>query len=489
MRSRRLDLTEKQKTTLFWSCFAGLLFLFLGFLIYGGLQKEFWYDEMAMVGFVGGDTTIPDILHTYLTVEASNLPLYALLLWPVYHCLPAQEVCLLSLSMLLTFGGVAFLGLFAHKRYGKPAAILSLALCLCSNTVRNRIGLELRAYSLMFFGGTFSLYMLLLLHEKRSKRRYVLTGLALVILVFSHYFGVLTFAILAGGALVVVLCRREKKSYLAPFIAAGLLFVPWFAATRMMTSVSSENFWIPRPAFADVPKAVAYLLGGNAILCGLFGLGWIMLLAVLIRKKQWISPESFMLLTPVAVLGGVFVYSRYLSKGGGLFENRYFIAVLPMLLLTVAAAFQQYWDLCEKKKALRILPLLLLLPALYMGNHKAHVEAICQMRDASDSAVYLLQQGDLEDDDVKIVALSYDPIGDYCAYGWADFYLRRQGGVQKEVFVTQDSIMDELFDEYIPEGIRKIYIMGDKDFLDYFKDDYRRIELEDTRRMTVFELR
>ena len=49
--------------------------------------------------------------------------------------------------------------------------------------------------------------------------------------------------------------------------------------------------------------------------------------------------------------------------------------------------------------------------------------------------------------------------------------------------------MDELFDEYIPEGIRKIYIMGDKDFLDYFKDDYRRIELEDTRRLTVFELR
>ena len=94
---------------------------------------------------------------------------------------------------------------------------------------------------------------------------------------------------------MVVLCRREQKSYLAPFIEAGLLFVPWFAATRMMTSVSSDNFWIPRPAFADVPKAVAYLLGGNAILCGLFGLGWIMLLAVLIRKKQWISPESFML--------------------------------------------------------------------------------------------------------------------------------------------------------------------------------------------------
>ena len=101
----------KKKNTLFWCAFAGLLVFFTGFLVYGSMAKEFWYDEMAMVGFVCGDTTIPELLHTYLTKEASNLPLYALLLWPIYHIMPAREYCLLSLSVLLTVGATVFLSL------------------------------------------------------------------------------------------------------------------------------------------------------------------------------------------------------------------------------------------------------------------------------------------------------------------------------------------------------------------------------------------
>ena len=47
--------------------------------------------------------------------------------------------------------------------------------------------------------------------------------------------------------------------------------------------------------------------------------------------------------------------------------------------------------------------------------------------------------------------------------------------------------MEELFEIYASEGVRKVYVMADKDYLDYRDRDYERIELDDTRRLTVFE--
>ena len=81
----KLSLDEKKQNKVFWAAFVTLLLVFLCYLLYGSTKKEFWYDEMAMVGFVCGDTTLPELLHTYLTYEASNLPLYAVLLWPLVN--------------------------------------------------------------------------------------------------------------------------------------------------------------------------------------------------------------------------------------------------------------------------------------------------------------------------------------------------------------------------------------------------------------------
>ena len=483
----RPDLKKKDK--LFWAAFAGLLLFFTVFLIYGSTVKEFWYDEMAMVGFVCGDTTIPELLHTYLTHEASNLPLYALLLWPIYHILPAREYCLLSLSVLLTIGATVFLSLFAKKRYGRFAALAILAMSICSKTVCNRIGLELRAYSLMYFGAAFTLYMLLLLHEKADKRRYVVTVIAMLFLLFSHYFGVLLFAILGAGALLLVLLHKKKFSYLIPFLVSGALFTPWFVLTRVMTDVSASDFWIPRPAFTDVPKTVAYLLGGNPVLTAAFGIAWICMLVPVVKEKRWFCVEAVLLAVPVLILGGIFLYSRYLSRGGGLYENRYFIAVLPLMLLNLAAAFEKCMALGKKYRWMQTVILLALVPSLLWSGHRTRVDMVCQMRDASDPLHYMMQQGDGNEADVRIVALSYDSIGDYCARGWGDFYMKRQGGITGEIHYTRDPSMEELFEIYASQGVRKVYVMADKDYLEYTDHDYERIELEDTRRLTIFERR
>ena len=488
MKLRPDKLDVKMKNRLFWIGFAGLLVFFTAFLVYGSTAKEFWYDEMAMVGFVCGDTTIPELLHTYLTKEASNLPLYALLLWPVYHIMPAREYCLLSLSVLLTVAATVFLSLFAKKRYGRIASIAIVVMSICSKTVCNRIGLELRAYSLMYFGVAFTLYMLLLLHEEANRRRYVFTTIAMCFLLFSHYFGVLLFAILGAGALFLVILRKKKFPYLIPFLISGALFTPWFVLTRCMTDVSASDFWIPRPAFMDVPKTVAYLLGGNPILTAAFGIAWICLLVSVVKEKQWVRVETVLLVVPVLIMGGVFVYSRYLSRGGGLYENRYFIAVLPLMLLVLAAALEKGMALGKKNRWIMVI-LLPLLPALLWSGHRTHVDMVCQMRDASDPSYYILQQGDGNDADVRIVALSYDSIGDYRARGWGDFYIKRQGGITAEIHYTRDPSMEELFAIYASEGIRRVYVMADKDYLEYADPDYERIELDDTRRLTVFERR
>ena len=483
----KLSLDEKKQNKVFWAAFVTLLLVFLCYLLYGSTKKEFWYDEMAMVGFVCGDTTLPELLHTYLTYEASNLPLYAVLLWPFYHYLPAYETCLLLLSIVLTLGGTLFLGLFARKRYGRIAALMIVVLSICSKTVCNRIGLELRAYSLMYFGAAMTLYLLLLLHEKATKTRYVFTTIAMLFLLFSHYFGVLLFALLGAGGVLLVFLKKKKIRFLIPFFVSGGLFVPWFVATRLMTSVTAENFWIPRPAFRDLAETVAYLLGGNLLLTVCFGAAWILLLVMVVKDRRWLSVETALLTVPVLLLGVVFVYSRYLSRGGGLYENRYFIAALPMLLLTIAAAVQKSLQWNSDKKWLLIIPGLVLVAALAWGADRARIDMVCQMRDASDPSHYMITQGDADDADVRIVALSYDIIGDYRARGWGDFYLVRQSGILQEITYTMRAWQDERFAQFAKEGVRRIYLMADKDFYDYEGMDYRVTEPEGVSRLLVFD--
>ena len=483
----KFPLDEKKQNKVFWAAFVTLLLVFLCYLLYGSTKKEFWYDEMAMVGFVCGDTTLPELLHTYLTYEASNLPLYAVLLWPFYHYLPAYETCLLLLSIVLTLGGTLFLGLFARKRYGRTAALMIVVLSICSKTVCNRIGLELRAYSLMYFGAAMTLYMLLLLHEKATKTRYVFTTLAMLTLVFSHYFGVLLFVVLGAGGMLLVFFKKKKLCYLTPFFVSGTLFVPWFVATRMMTSVTAENFWIPKPTFRDLAETIAYLLGGNLLLTACFGAAWVLVLFTVVKSRRWFGVETALLMVPVLILGGVFVYSRYISSGGGLYEDRYFIAVLPMLLLVIAEAVQKSLQWSGKKKYLLVVPGLLLAVALARGENRARIDMICQMRDASDPSYYIMTQGDGDDADVRIVALSYDIIGDYRARGWGDFYLVRQGGILQEITYTMRAWQDERFAQFAKEGVRRIYLMADKDFYDYEGMDYRVTEPEGVSRLLVFD--
>ena len=85
------------------------------------------------------------------------------------------------------------------------------------------------------------------------------------------------------------------------------------------------------------------------------------------------------------------------------------------------------------------------------------------------------------------MALSYDIIGDYRARGWGDFYLVRQGGIQHEITYTLQADQEERCEQFAEEGVRRIYLMADKDYYEYEGTDYRVTEPENVSRLLVFD--
>ena len=88
------------------SIIAVLLLLF-AYLIKAVGWKEFWYDEVATIGYVRSGLSLWDVLHYYQTIEVTNLPLYAVIEYFFYHFFPPEDIWLLLPGILMTLAGVA----------------------------------------------------------------------------------------------------------------------------------------------------------------------------------------------------------------------------------------------------------------------------------------------------------------------------------------------------------------------------------------------
>lgn len=441
------------------------LLLLVRMLLYVA-EKEFWYDEAVMLGFISRPH-FSDLFLIYAGMEVSNLPLYAMLQWVIYHVFPPMNIFLLLPGILMTTGGVWMLSALARKKSGRAASVAVLLLSLVSATVVIRIGLELRAYCLMFFAVCFHMYI----YQKDGKKETVLFFLRLLsglLLIYSHYYGVLFFAIWGLATLYKCIRREWPIRKLIPQILAGLLFLPWFFRIAKTAFGKAGGFWIAPPEFSYIPDTFGYLMGSTYSMLILYAVMCIVVFLHIAKEKKWLSFESFCLFVPFLVILGMFVYSRYLSSGGGLFLYKYFIAICPCMILTAADGIQIFCAfLWKKKHILALLGMFLMLPAFCFSYRQMWIE-----EDHLDCSRYagfaksVTENGDLSEPGTVLFLTHHDSFEGLSVLGAYDYYFVRRGVMAENMKCFDVHDLQEEMDA-LGNRADKVYVFGDEDMIEY----------------------
>src|SRR3954454_7786964 len=183
----------------------------LGWL--GGLWPP--HEDEALALFVGRGS-LGDVLHT-VVAERGGAPLHFLLAWAVVH-LGGGLTALRLVSLVFAVASVPLMALLGARLADRATGVLAAAFASASWVFLFH-GIFGRMYSLFLFTSLLSFLALL-------ARRYVLWGIALLLLLASHPYAVL---VVAAQGLYVVLSARDRRAFLTLGGVAVAGFPFWWA--------------------------------------------------------------------------------------------------------------------------------------------------------------------------------------------------------------------------------------------------------------------
>lgn len=178
---------------------------------------ELWppHEDEALALFVGRGS-LGDVLHTVIA-ERGGAPLHFLLAWAVVH-LGGGLTALRLVSLVFAVASVPLMALLGARLADRATGVVAAAFASASWVFLFH-GIFGRMYSLFLFTSLLSFLALL-------ARRYVLWGIALVLLLASHPYAVL---VVAAQGLYVVLSARDRRAFLTLGAVAVAGFPFWWA--------------------------------------------------------------------------------------------------------------------------------------------------------------------------------------------------------------------------------------------------------------------
>jgi hypothetical protein len=173
------------------------------------------HEDEALALFVGRGS-LGDVLHTVIG-ERGGAPLHFLFAWAVVH-LGGGLTALRVVSLVFAVASVPLMAELGARLADRATGVLA-AVFAASSWVFLFHGVFGRMYSLFLFTSLLSFLALL-------ARRYVLWGVALLLLLASHPYAVL---VVVAQTLFVVLRHRERRAFLT-LAAVGVAGIPfWWA--------------------------------------------------------------------------------------------------------------------------------------------------------------------------------------------------------------------------------------------------------------------
>jgi hypothetical protein len=204
----------------------------------GALDAGYWIDEAIAVGIASHEPAdIPRLL-----LQDGSPPLYYLLLHAWIALAGTGEAAARSLSLL--FAALAVPGAWWAAGGRRAGAVAAAFVAVCP--LVGYYAQEARMYTLVAV-------LSLVATAAYMRRRPVVLGAALVLLLYTHTWGVFLFA----GLATAWLARRRDRGGAIAFAVVALLYLPWAPSLVFQALHTGAPWSAPPPALYLVPAAVA----------------------------------------------------------------------------------------------------------------------------------------------------------------------------------------------------------------------------------------
>ena len=199
---------------------------------------------------------------------------------------------------------------------------------------------DIRPYSMAATCATLAAWLLLEAIETRTRRAWVGYSIALILLMYAHYYGVLAGLGLSLVAVVTTWRDATARRYcLIASTVAALVFLPWvWAGVNTYQVIQQNQWWIEDLTYDWFIKTIIWVLAGTrtADWIGPLALGATAVVGLwsIGRTVKYRAAVLFAA-TAAPILGGII-----LSLGKSVFWARYLIVSLPPFLVLTAAGIE-----------------------------------------------------------------------------------------------------------------------------------------------------
>ncbi len=375
-----------------------LCIMFLIMCLYAS-KESFWGDELDWTIKFLEKSNIKEMLSDLLD-KGYNLPLYYLIMFPIYHIVPYGELWLLFPNFIAVIAGIYIINKIGKKISGnEDLGFISLCIAATSYILIYYGAFELRPYALLFCFSSLALYSFICkLQEPNNIKNNILYTLSLILLAYTHWFGCLIIVFYFFVDAFFWLRKKVSISFIFNYFILGIVFLPWFILLMKTHSTDFTQYWGEIPTIKSFFVVMAFLVSRNLIYALSFLVSLIILVIAIIKKDMNKFKNIFILIGSITwILLSTFIYSKYINPNGSLWVERYFFVILPHVFIISAISLSEILHIKDyineekiSKKLLSIMkiaiPLIIFIMFLvivaiaYKNYRKIHLETATSLQ-------------------------------------------------------------------------------------------------------------
>lgn len=421
-------------------------------------KQSFWIDEL--------DWTINIIANPKLSMMISsllnagyNLPLFYLVLFPIYRIIPYGEFWMLLPNIIAIIVGIILLQKTGKKLQLENMGFYALCLACTSYTLIYQGAFEFRPYAFLFLFSSLTLCRYMYWLEDKNLKNGLLYVLSLILLAYTHWFGCLIIPFYFLYEVYLLIRKKNNFKFIIPYICLGFAFLPWLILMFIKHTSDFSKYWGIVPNVSDLVNTLRYLLSYNSINKILFLLGIILFFVYVFKKKD--SKRQLLEICFGAIafcIGIIFIYCRYINTSGSLYVLKYFFVLLPHIFIITAFPLAELDNLIatklpikdKKRKSIGILkniiaivvPIIIVI-IIGISNYKQVYSNISIINEPYREASYLL-------DDNKNIYENNTAVVSSVSTGFITYYFeKRNVQIPRNVFYGTNDIF-----QYIKNGKR-----------------------------------
>jgi mannosyltransferase len=300
--------------------------------------QSLWYDELHSIIPTDPKNSFSSVIQYS---KSDQPPVYFIYLYYFFKLFGYHEVSGRIASVVM--GVLAIPVMFFLGREIKGATVgLGAALLTSLNYMHIYYSQELRFYSTVFLFTALSFLFFIRAFKDQKNVNYLLYVVCTTALLYTHYYGLIIFAVQGIIFLVLLIYRRDKTFVLKCVFSCILVivfFLPWLPV--IFTDLGITSYWIRRPEPTFFADYFYYYFGKDAFVTVVFIFLIVLFVKMLIKDKRLADRKPLYLIIALWLFFSYFIPYIKSITGTPVLYVRYTIISLPALILVISVG----WDL------------------------------------------------------------------------------------------------------------------------------------------------